>query len=291
MDPQPTGMATADTSALADNFYHRVLSALPTQLAVYSPHGVFEFVTPSAVADPDTRAWIIGRTDHEYAQRRGLPDEIPNRRRQFIDHVVQSGEPVTFEESFATRDGEMRCFRRYLTPVKSADGRVEHVIGHGIDITEQRRVEEQLRQAQRMTTHVDCTEGTATILVAEDEPGVRLLMVRILRLRGYRMLEASSGAEALALLEAYHGSIDVLLTDVVMSDFGGRTLADAARVLRPELKVLYVSGYADEDHLLDAGNPTESFLEKPFTVDGLAQRVHALLQVSTKGSPGVSSGA
>jgi len=118
----------------------------------------------------------------------------------------------------------------------------------------------------------------ATVLVAEDEDGVRLLVTRILRAQGHRVLEASSGTDAMRVINAHEGDIDLLVTDVVMGDFGGRTLADAARAVRPQLRVLYMSGYPDQDNLLDVGNPTESFLEKPFTVEGLKTRVEMLMR-------------
>jgi CheY-like chemotaxis protein len=126
----------------------------------------------------------------------------------------------------------------------------------------------------------------ATILVAEDEDGVRALVTRILRAQGHRVVEAPSGTDALQILETHDGVLDLLVTDVVMGDFGGRTLADAARVLRPSLCVLYMSGYADDDTLLDVENPAEAFLEKPFTVEGLKARVHALLRTAAEARGG-----
>lgn len=512
-----TPVQSADDVALIQAFYRRILEALPAQLAVFSPEGVYEYVTPSAISDPVVRDWIVGRTDAEYAALRKLPPDVPARRMATIAKVAHDGTTVTFEESFTTRDGEQRWFRRFVTPVKDANGNVQHVLGYGLDITEQRRAEDQLRHAQKMEaigrlaggvahdfnnlitviggfaetledafdgedprsesvrsireaasrassltrqllsfsrrapielTTLDVHEvvadtvhllervigekirvslslgaakhhiradagqfrqvllnlvlnardamphggelrivtrkasaqalramaagthrhgylelevvdtgvgmtsdtvarvfepffttkgpdkgtglglstvygivtqlggqvsvdsllgrgstfrvllpvsppsaggsrevngpaqvavGAATILVAEDEEGVRLLVTRILRGRGHRVLEAPSGSDALQVIESHQGVIDLLVTDVVMGDFGGRTLADAARVLRPGLRVLYMSGYSEEDLLLDEENPDEAFLEKPFTVEGLTNRVDGLL--------------
>jgi DNA-binding response OmpR family regulator len=88
------------------------------------------------------------------------------------------------------------------------------------------------------------------------------------------------------VVETHDGPIDLLVTDVVMGDFGGRTLADAARVVRPQLRVLYMSGYPDEDNLLDVENPTESFLKKPFTVEALKTRVDLLLRTAVNTARG-----
>jgi hypothetical protein len=118
----------------------------------------------------------------------------------------------------------------------------------------------------------------ATILLVEDEPGVRELTSKMLKLMGYTALNASSGAEALALSKAYRGSIDLLLTDVVMPGMGGQQLAEELRRRRPEIKVIYVSGYTAHtvsDHgVLDAG---VEFLAKPFSREALARKLRETL--------------
>ena len=153
--PQPGqehlhGPSAEATLAEVMAFYERVMEALPAQLAVFSPDGVYEYVTPSAIADPETREWIVGKTDVEYAAVRGLPPEVVAQRQARVQRVVRTKEPETFEESFTTRTGEIRHFRRHVVPVFNADGEVQHVLGYGLDITEQRRAEEQLRHSQKM---------------------------------------------------------------------------------------------------------------------------------------------
>jgi two-component system, cell cycle sensor histidine kinase and response regulator CckA len=120
--------------------------------------------------------------------------------------------------------------------------------------------------------------GAGTVLVVEDEAGVRHLARDVLRRCGYRVLEASDGSEALRLVEQ-EGRIDLLLTDVVMPGMSGAELAEKFRVLRPEARVLYASGYADE--ALDIhGLPTQGvpYLQKPFEPDDLVRRVRELLE-------------
>src|SRR5881296_2265486 len=120
--------------------------------------------------------------------------------------------------------------------------------------------------------------GSETILLAEDEPLVRTLARKVLELARYRVLVAASGAEALALAERHEGPIHLLLTDVVMPEMSGRELAHRLASLRPDARVLYMSGYADEaiaQHgVLDPGT---AFLQKPFTPDGLARKVREVL--------------
>lgn len=120
--------------------------------------------------------------------------------------------------------------------------------------------------------------GTETVLVVEDKEEVRDLAVQVLSLCGYRVLAASSGPEALQLSGQHPGPIHLLLTDVVMPRMTGKELADRLRAQRPRLRVLYMSGYADnaiiENGTLALGT---AFLSKPFTVEGLTQKVRAVL--------------
>jgi PAS domain S-box-containing protein len=118
-----------------------------------------------------------------------------------------------------------------------------------------------------------------TILLAEDEPAVRELSQLILSDLGYQVLVAGNGAEALALYQAPSTpKIDLLVTDVIMPEMGGRELAERLRVLNPELKILFVSGYtAETDWVSRALAKNTQFLPKPFTAAVLGQKVHDLL--------------
>jgi len=120
--------------------------------------------------------------------------------------------------------------------------------------------------------------GSETILVVEDERTVRDLAVRILRQKGYHVLEAGNAEEALVAADTFQGPIALLLTDVVMPMTSGRELARQMAVRRPDTRVLYMSGYTD-DAVLQHGVRTEEtpFLQKPFTPAALVARVRALL--------------
>ena len=120
--------------------------------------------------------------------------------------------------------------------------------------------------------------GTETILLAEDDAGVRTVTVRMLTPLGYTVLATESGEQALSMLELHRQTVDLLLTDLVLPGMSGRVLAERARELRPDLRVLFASGYTDDvivqRQLLEHG---ASFLQKPFTPRALGEKVREVL--------------
>ena len=121
--------------------------------------------------------------------------------------------------------------------------------------------------------------GSETILVAEDEDGVRSLTREVLEKYGYTVLEAANGEEALKVAEQHEGRLDLLLSDVVMPRMGGPELAQALLAKRPSVKVLYMSGYTDHP-MVRRGvvNAGVAFLQKPFTPTVLVSRVREVLE-------------
>ena len=128
--------------------------------------------------------------------------------------------------------------------------------------------------------------GYETVLLVEDEDGVRALMRQVLHKHGYNVLEARHGGEALLMCERHQGKIDLLLTDVVLEQMSGRELAERLLKVRPEMKVLYVSGYAD-DAIVHHGvlNAGMAFLQKPFTTEALARKIRYVLDAASQRSP------
>jgi PAS domain S-box-containing protein len=121
--------------------------------------------------------------------------------------------------------------------------------------------------------------GHETVLLVEDQADVRLLTSTILESLGYTVLEADSGAKALQISGEFQGRIDLLLTDVIMPGMTGRGLAKRLRSLLPSIKVLLVSGYAEDDGLESRGGESEfDLLPKPFTPSALAAKVREILQ-------------
>ena len=133
---------------------------------------------------------------------------------------------------------------------------------------------------KKETTPVDDLTGSETVLIVEDDGSLLNLARKILQLRGYTVLAAENGEEALKVSEGHKGPIHLLLTDVVMPGIGGRELAELLQPMRPEIKVIYMSGYTD-DAIVHHGilTPGVNFLEKPFTMDGLAKKVREALDI------------
>jgi len=120
--------------------------------------------------------------------------------------------------------------------------------------------------------------GTETILLVEDEESVRQLVRDTLESNGYRVVEAENGEAGLQAAAAHSGNIDIVITDVVMPGMGGREMAQQLAKVRPETKVLYLSGYT-EDAILNEGTIERgtAFLQKPFTLQSLSRKVREVL--------------
>jgi PAS domain S-box-containing protein len=132
---------------------------------------------------------------------------------------------------------------------------------------------------------VEVPKGKETVLLVEDEAGVRNLSKFVLESNGYTVLEAGHGLEALAIAERHDGAIHLLVTDVVMPGMSGRQLANTLCQARPDTRVLFMSGYTDEAILrhgvIDA---SPAFLQKPFSPIGLARKVREVLDAGGRRS-------
>jgi CheY-like chemotaxis protein len=118
--------------------------------------------------------------------------------------------------------------------------------------------------------------GGETILLVEDDDAVRVIVGAILRRHGYHVIEAATPGDACQIFQQHGSTIDLLMTDVVMPEVNGPALAQRLVAERPELRVLFISGYANVPSF-DAGNPNVSFLSKPFRASVLAAKVREVL--------------
>lgn len=125
-----------------------------------------------------------------------------------------------------------------------------------------------------------------TVLLVDDESDVRRLVGRLLIRHGFSLLEATGGPEAIQVSEEHQGPIHLLLTDVVMPGMSGRDLAQQLEPMRPEMRVLFMSGRVDESFLQEGGKFTSCFIGKPFTPDALIGKVQDVLGLRGYASTG-----
>ncbi len=169
--------------------------------------------------------------------------------------VKQTGGFITVESEL----GKGTAFQVYLPRYVAAEGVIE-------------APDESDRSALRDVT------GQDTILLVEDEDAVRSFAARALRMRGYTVLEASGGEAALDIVRKHQGAIDLVISDVVMPNMDGPTLVRAASRLRPEMRVIFISGYAEDTFRRNDEKVEElHFLPKPFGLKQLVAKVKDVL--------------
>ncbi len=140
------------------------------------------------------------------------------------------------------------------------------------------RVFENEQELAHPSTRSHSLEGKETILLVEDDPLVRGLALEILKSRGYSILVAERPEAALELCRQHEGKIDLVLTDVIMPGMNGREMADEILVMRPEVGVLFMSGYTDTVVVRNgSGGKVTSFLQKPFSPTVLGRKVREML--------------
>ena len=129
---------------LQRSFYEDILNFIPSDIAVYDTDGRYIFLNPIAVKDPDMRNWMIGKTDEEYCIKRGKDMAIADRRKQLFRHLMQTKKEVEWEEELTDKNGEPELLLRKMYPVPDEKGIIKMVIAYGINITERKKIEEQV---------------------------------------------------------------------------------------------------------------------------------------------------
>jgi|SRR5579883_821642 len=124
-----------------------------------------------------------------------------------------------------------------------------------------------------------------TILVVEDAEPIRKMICSMLSFSGYHCLEAADGVEALAIVKESLDSLDLLLTDILMPEMGGTELARHVATLRPNLPIVFMSGYTDDPVARTLERSSALFLPKPFTATALNEKVRTALERPWKGVP------
>ena len=169
--------------------------------------------------------------------------------------VKQSGGFILPESEI----GKGTTFRVYLPRYEPGDNEIEAAAP--------------AKQSSRLDGKATDLTGTGCVLLVEDEVDVRQFAVRALRLQGYKVLEASDGLEALDVMKANEGKVDIVVSDVVMPEMDGPTLFKELRKDNPSMKVIFVSGYPNEAFREQLGSDDFAFLPKPFSLPQLALKV------------------
>ena len=130
-----------------------------------------------------------------------------------------------------------------------------------------------------------------TILVVEDADSIRKMVCAMLAQAGYRCMEAADGEEAYRLIDGAPGVVDLVLTDVVMPRMGGPELARRVGRLRPELRIVFMSGYSEDPVVRSLERSASLFLAKPFTAQALLEKVRSALDAPWSGLTGQNQGA
>jgi hypothetical protein len=262
-----TQLDPALSSVMADaGQIEQVMMNLVVNARDAMPRGGSLVIATSNVPTPTGRHVCLAVSD----TGEGMTDEVRARMFEPFFTTKPQGSGLGLATAYGIVEQASGQIRVESTPGKGSSFRV---ILPGIDATE---VAPALLLRGR-------PRGTETILLAEDEDGVRRLAQRALELHGYRVLPARSGEEAEQIERSHGGPIHLLVTDVVMPGMGGRELADTVKARRPQLRVLYMSGYTNDEvvrHGVILAH--DLFLQKPFTPGGLVAKVRAAFAGNTE---------
>lgn len=155
-----------------EHFFERVLNEIPSDIVVFDTQHTYQFINPRAIKDKELRAWMIGKTDEEYCQYRNRPMSLATERRKKFNEVMQTKQQKMWEELMADADGTMHHLLRNLHPVLDDDGMVDFLIGYGLDITDRKRIEEQLKLNEKR--YRDLYNFCPALIYTHDMDGIML---------------------------------------------------------------------------------------------------------------------
>lgn len=153
-------------------FYEQVLNHIPSDIAVFDNTHTYLFLNPVAIKNPELRQWMIGKKDEDYCRHRNRPPEVLEGRRATFNKVIQSKKLVSWEEALINNEGEKEYHLRHMYPVLDADGEVNIVIGYGVNISEVKRIEEQMRINEKR--YRDLFNYSQALICTHDQNGILL---------------------------------------------------------------------------------------------------------------------
>lgn len=146
---------TVDQLRKQESFYFHILNQMPIELVVLNAQHRYIFCSKSAISDPETREWIIGKTDFDYCEYRNKDIKIAWERRRNFEKVKAEKKEMEWEEVFLSEQGDKIYKLRKLSPIFDQDGDLQMVIGYGFDITKRRLAEERARENEKLLTSIN----------------------------------------------------------------------------------------------------------------------------------------
>jgi PAS domain S-box-containing protein len=298
---QATAQSAADPVALPENedSLQAFFNALDDPVFVFEPGGGILFTNPAA----QNR---LGYNREKLAELTIFDVHPPELRKEVAKHLAGliAGKVTIFPIPLQAADGTCIPMETKIVPGPWLGKKA--LFGIAQDIADRKRLEAALRESeekyQSLLKRSDSLAGketpsravpsndpgraglpqeTRTILLAEDEPSLRRLIARVLRAQGYTVLEAADGNEALALAQANGVKIQLLVTDVIMPGLSSKMLAEWLKQVNPNVRVLFISGYINNNAVRDAmSKPGTFFLQKPFNPTDLSKKVREAIEAS-----------
>ncbi len=153
-------------------FYEQVLNSIPSDIAVFDHEHRYMFINPVAIKDNELRHWMIGKKDEDYCELKNKPFSIVEGRRTIFNKVIESKQLVAWEETLTSSNGNKEFHFRNMYPVINSSGEVEMVIGYGVNITDRKRIEDQVRINEKR--YRDLFNYSQALICTHDQNGVLL---------------------------------------------------------------------------------------------------------------------
>lgn len=227
-------------------FYEQVLNSIPSDIAVFDHEHRYLFINPVAIKDNELRQWMIGKKDEDYYKLKNKPFSIVEGRRKIFNQVIQSKKLVAWEETLTSPNGNKDFHFRNMYPVINSVGDVEMVIGYGVNITDRKRIEDQVRINEKR--YRDLFNYSQALICTHDQNGV-LLSVNpaICETLGYTAEELIGRPLMSFIPERENDNFRTYYLDIVMKEGKSKGVFRALHKNGKKLFLLYQNYLVEED--------------------------------------------
>ncbi|OYU55467.1 MAG: hypothetical protein CFE25_11100 [Chitinophagaceae bacterium BSSC1] len=229
-------------------FYEQVLNSIPSDIAVFDHEHRYLFINPIAIKDNELRQWMIGKKDEDYCQYKNKPFSIVEGRRKIFNQVIESKKLVAWEETLTAANGSKEFHFRNMYPVINSLGNVEMVIGYGVNITDRKRIEDQVRINEKR--YRDLFNYSQALICTHDQNGV-LLSVNpsICETLGYTAEELIGRPLMSFIPERENDNFRAYYLDIVMKEGKSKGVFRALHKNGKKLFLLYQNYLVEEEGL------------------------------------------